>query len=101
MAYDPTTNSIDWRDEATWLAISIASGLLLAVLFLNSEKFAGASPLVLTPISMAGFYFLSILIRIQNQRGRIHTAKATIDDRYLKLVFPIVGFGIGIAILLT
>ena len=100
MSYDPKTNIMDWWDEATWLAISIASGLLLAVVFLQSEKFGGASPLVLTPICMASFYVLSILTRIQNQRGRIHTAKAAIGERHLKIIFPIVGFGIGIAILL-
>jgi hypothetical protein len=101
MSYDPKTDKMDWRDEATWIAISCASGLLLAVAFLRSGRFTAASPFVLVSICMAGFYVLSILIRIQNQRGRIHTGKALVDERYLKFIFPIAGFGLGVAILLT
>ena len=101
MSYNPKTDSMNWRDETIWLAVSIASGLLLVVVFSHSEKFAGASPLVLNSICIVGSYVLSILTRTQNQRGRLHTSNATVGEKHLKLFLPIAGFGIGIAILLT
>ena len=99
MGYDPKTNTMDWRDEATWLAISLASGLLLAAIFYYVARFPEARSLVLGIICVAGFYVLSILVRIQNHRGRILIGRAAIKERYAKFLFPVLAFAIGAAIL--
>jgi hypothetical protein len=38
-------------------------------------------------------------MRIQNHRGKILTAKTAINEKYIKYLFPLIGFGIGLAIL--
>jgi hypothetical protein len=46
------------------------------------------------------FYILSILVRIQNHRGQALTGRPAFNEAKLKLVFPVLGFAIGVALLL-
>lgn len=89
---------MDWKDECSWLAISLISGLLLSSLFIIFDRFPATSNGMIFIICCAGFYLLSILMRIQNHRGMPLTGKTGVKEQYLKYVFPILGFGIGLAI---
>lgn len=97
MSYDEKTGKMDWRDEYAWMAISIISGLALSFLYLYFNRFPNASRVVLVSICCVGFYALSILIRAQNHRGMTLTGKTGFNEKSLKFIFPIFGFGIGLA----
>lgn len=99
MAYDEKTDRMNWKDEFSWFVISLLSGLLLSFLFIYFDKFSNANDILILFICCIGFYLLSILIRIQNHRGKTLTGKTAVNERYLKFIFPILGFGIGGAIL--
>jgi hypothetical protein len=92
MSYDERTGKIDWRDEQSWAAISICSGLALALIYLFTGHFAGTSGVAVVFVCSLGFYVLSILGRIQNHRGRILTSKTAVPEHVLKYVFPVMGF---------
>lgn len=98
MSYDAQTDRMNWKDECSWLAISFVSGLLLSSLFIFFDRFPATNNMVILAICCAGFYLLSILMRIQNHRGKPLTGKTGVKEQYLKFVFPILGFGIGLAI---
>lgn len=98
MSYDEKTDRMNWKDEFSWLAISLVSGVLLSSVFIFFDRFPATSKLVIFVICCAGFYLLSILVRIQNHRGKPLTGKTGVKEQYLKYVFPILGFGIGFAI---
>ena len=99
MSYDENTGRINWKDELSWLIISFISGLVLSSLFIYFEKFTEANCIVILSICCTGFYLLSILVRAQNHRGKPLTGKTGIEEKYLKFIFPALGFGIGLAIL--
>ena len=99
VSYDETKDRMHWRDELVWVIIALVSGTLLAGLYVYYEKFPKVNNLILATICCAGFYLLSILIRAQNQRGKSLTGKVGIDEKYLKFIFPVLGFGVGLAIL--
>ena len=99
MGYDENTDRMNWKDELSWLAISIGSGLLLSFLFIYFDKYPEVNNIVTYAICCIGFYLLSILVRAQNHRGKSLTGKTGIKEKYLKYIFPLLGFGIGLAVL--
>jgi hypothetical protein len=99
VSYDENTDRMNWKNELSWLAISIGSGLLLSVLFIYFDKYSDANDMVIYTICCIGFYLLSILVRAQNHRGKMLTGKTGVKEKYLKYFFPLLGFGIGFAIL--
>lgn len=99
MSYDDKTDRMNWNDEIIWFGISCISGILLSALFLVFEKFPNASTFTLFASCVFGFYILSILVRIQNHRGKILSGKTGICEKYLKFAFPLFGFVIGLAII--
>ena len=101
MSYDDKTGRIDWKDEFSWIVISLISGLLLSFTYSHFRRFPGTSHIVVMAICCFAFYILSILVRIQNHRGKALTGKTAFNEKYLKLVFPILGFAIGLAILFS
>jgi uncharacterized membrane protein YfcA len=98
MSYDDKTGSINWKDEFSWIVISLISGLLLSILFAYYDRFPLTNPLLVSSLCIIGFYLLSILIRAQNQRGKTLTGKTAFNVKYLKFVFPALGFAIGFAL---
>ena len=66
---------------------------------LESHKFPEANIVMLCAVCCISFYLLSILVRIQNHRGKPLTGKTGVEEKYLKYIFPLLGFGIGLAIL--
>ena len=99
MSYDVKTDKMDWKDEYSWIAISIVSGIILSFLFFYFDQFPDANPIITIVLSCFGFYLLSILLRIQNQRGRILTGTSGSEERKLKYIFPVIGFAVGLALL--
>jgi len=99
MSYDEKTDRIVWRDESSWIVISLISGLLLSFIFAYYERFSDSNLAVVASICCVGFYLLSILIRIQNHRGKPLTGKTAFNDKYLKFIFPVLGFAIGFALI--
>jgi hypothetical protein len=95
VSYDENTDLMNWKNELSWLAISFGSGLLLSFLFIYFDKYS----IVIYAICCIGFYLLSILVRAQNHRGKMLTGKTGVKEKYLKYIFPLLGFGIGFAIL--
>ena len=100
MSYDDKSDRMDWKDEARWLVISLVSGVLLACMFVYLNRFPRANQVVIYVACCIGFYLLSILVRIQNHRGKPLTGKTGVQEHYLKYIFPILGFGMGLAVLL-
>jgi hypothetical protein len=100
MSYDVKADKMDWKDEYSWIVISIISGIVLSILFFHFDRFPGSSPITVAVLSCLGFYILSILLRIQNQRGRVLTGKSGLKEKIIKYIFPILGFAIGMAIIL-
>ena len=100
MSFDEKTDVMNWKDECIWILISIGSGTLLALLYFYFQTFPAANPVVLVLLCCLGFYLLSILIRIQNHRGQALTGKPAFAEARLKFVFPVLGFALGIALLL-
>ena len=99
MSYDEKTDRVDWKDESGWIVISLMSGLLLSFTYSHFRRFPDTSHVAVMAICCVGFYILSILVRIQNHRGKALTGKTALNEKYLKLVFPILGFAIGFALL--
>lgn len=100
MSYDAGTDKVNWRDELTWAAVSFCSGLVLALVYLYFDRFPGTGGVAIVLVCSLGFYLFSILIRIQNSRGRILTGKTAVAEHSLLYVFPVLGFLIGAALLL-
>ncbi|MEZ5489746.1 MAG: hypothetical protein R3F50_05445 [Gammaproteobacteria bacterium] len=88
-----------WKNESSWLGIATLSGLSMALLFGYFDRFPGASPVVVALICCAGFYILSILLRLQNHRGEFWLGKTVISEGRLKVIFPLLGFAFGLALL--
>jgi hypothetical protein len=99
MGYDEKTDKIDWKDEYSWIVISAISGIVLSFLFVYCNKFPNSNVVTIISVCCIGFYILSILVRIQNHRGRIMTGKTGSNEKILKFVFPILGFGLGLALI--
>jgi hypothetical protein len=73
--------------------------LLLACLSYFLQRLPDLNAFLAVLLYSVGFYFLSILLRLQNHRGKLWTGKTTLDEGRLKLVFPAVGFAIAAAVL--
>ena len=99
MSYDDRTGHIVLKDEFTWIVISLISGLLLTLIFIYFDRFPVANHVLVAAICSIGFYILSILIRAQNLRGKSLTGKSAFNEKYLKFVFPVLGFAIGFALI--
>jgi len=100
MSFNDKTDQMDWKDELTWMAVAVISGLLLWLVLAWFGRFPDASHLAVLTLSITGFYILSILLRIQNHRGMALTGKTGFAERHLKWVFPVVGFLVGLMLLL-
>lgn len=99
MSYDSKTDRMDWKDESSWLGIATLSGLSMALVFGYFERFPGASPVILALSCCAGFYILSILLRLQNHRGEFWLGRTVLREGRLKVFFPLVGFAFGLVLL--
>jgi|GEM_PF-1617667 len=99
MSYDEQTDRMNWKDEMNWIAISVVSGVLLSLLFLYFNTFPGANGVLLSVLCCIGFYVIGILLRVQNLRGKPLAGRERVKEKYMKYVFPVVGFGIGVAII--
>ena len=99
MSFDDRTFNINWKDEFSWIVISLVSGILLSFVFAYYDRFPLANHIVVASICCIGFYLLSILIRAQNHRGKTLTGKTGFNEVYLKFVFPVLGFAIGFALI--
>jgi hypothetical protein len=97
MRHREKTGRAGWRKESGWLAIAVSSGLLLSLLYRHFDRFPTVNPVALMLTSCSGFYFLSILVRARNLRGRTTAGqRAALPDRYLKILFPVLGFALGL-----
>ena len=96
MSYDEKADKMDWKDEFTWMVLSLISGVLLSFIFFYFDKFSKINPLAVVSVCCIGFYILSILIRIQNHRGKVLTVKRAINEKISKFIFPVLGFGIAL-----
>jgi len=99
MGYDDKTDKMDWKDETAWMLISFISGVFLSLIFIYFNRFPEANHVSVILICCIGFYVLSILIRVQNHRGKVLTGKTATNEKILKFIFPILGFGFGMALL--
>ncbi len=99
MNFNEKTDQMDWKDESAWMLISIVSGLLLSCLFIYYQRFPDADNLTTVTICCVAFYVFSILLRLQNHRGKAITGKPGFDEKALKYFFPVPGFLTGIALL--
>ena len=99
MSFNDKTEQMDWKDEFVWLAIACISGGLLWLVFSWFGRFPDTSQLVVLALTITGFYIISILVRIQNHRGMALTGRTGFPERHLKWIFPIVGFLIGLLLL--
>ena len=99
MGYDEKADKIDWKDEYVWVVISLLSGITLSLLFIFFDRFPETNHVAVISITCIVFYIFGILLRIQNHRGKILTAKTAVNEKYLKYIFAIAGFGIGLALL--
>ena len=100
MSYDDQNGKMDWKDESIWILISLISGPVLSIIFIHSNKFQNEDSTAIISLCCISFYVLSILLSIQNNRGKILTAKTAINEKYIKYLFPLIGFGLGLALLL-
>ena len=99
MSYNEKKDRMNWKDELSWLAISFVSGLVLTIFIVYFNRFPGASSIAIFAICCVCFYLLSILLRAQNHRGKPLTGKTAIKEQYIKYIFPLLGFGIGFAVI--
>ena len=99
MSYDEKTDKIDWKDEYSWMVISAISGIVLSFMFIYFNRFPSSRLVTVISVCCIGFYILSILIRMQNQRGKVLTGKTGTNEKILKFIFPILGFGFGFALI--
>jgi len=100
MSYDEKNNKMDWKDECIWIGISVVSGVLLSLLFMYSNKFPELNLVSNISVCCIAFYVLSILIRVQNHRGKVLSGKTVVNEKLLKFIFPILGIGVGIALII-
>ena len=100
MSYDDKTGKMDWKNESIWMLISLISGVGLSFILIHFNRFQDANSAAVFFLCSIGFYVLSILLRIQNYRGKILTAKTAINEKYIMYIFPLIGFGLGLALLL-
>jgi hypothetical protein len=100
MSFNENTDQMDWKDEFVWMLISVGSGALLSFLYIYFQRFQDANDVAVVLICCIAFYVLSILVRIQNHRGQVLTGRTGFDEKKLKFVFPVLGFAIGVALLL-
>jgi uncharacterized membrane protein YfcA len=100
MSYDDKSGKMDWKDESIWMLISLISGAVLSFIFIHFNRFQNIGAAGVFSLCCIGFYVLSILLRIQNHRGKILTSKTAINEKYIKYTFPLIGFGLGLAFLL-
>jgi hypothetical protein len=99
MGYIERAFNINWKDEFNWIVISLISGIVLSLVFAYYDRFPLANHSVVASFCCIGFYILSILIRAQNYRGKTLTGKKAFNEKYLKFVFPVLGFAIGFALI--
>jgi hypothetical protein len=100
MSYDDKTGEMDWKDESNWMLISLISEAVLSFIFIHFNKFQNAGATAVFSLCSISLYVLSILLRIKNHIGKILTSKTAISEKYIKYIFPLIGFGLGLAILL-
>ena len=100
MSYDDETGKMDWKDESIWMLISLISAAVLSFIFIHFNRFQNVGATEVFSLSCIGYYVLRILLRIQNPRGKILTSKTAINEKYIKYTFPLIGFGLGLALLL-
>jgi len=100
MSFNEKTGQMNWKDELVWVLISIASGILLSLVYFHFQRFANVNNFTVVLACCMAFYVLSILVRIQNHRGQALTGRPAFNEAKLKLVFPLLGFAIGVALLL-
>ena len=60
MSYDEKTGKIDWKDEYSWVAISLISGLVLSFIYLYFNRFPNANHVAVISICCIGESFMSI-----------------------------------------
>jgi hypothetical protein len=97
MRHHEETGRAGWRKESGWLAISVFSGLILSLLYRYFNRFPTVNPVALMLTACSSFYFLSILVRARNLRRPTAAGQgAALPDRYLKILFPVLGFAIGL-----
>lgn len=101
MSYDPDSGKVDWRDEAGWMLISLVSAIVLTLLFIYFGTFSDPNVLILFLVTCAAFHLISILVRIQNYRGVLLTGRTAFPEKWLKVVFPVLGFAVGLAMILV
>jgi len=89
MSFNENTDQMDWKDESVWMLISVASGLLLSYLFIYYQRFPDVNNLTIVVICCIALYVFSILVRIQNHRGKAITGKPGFDEKTLKYFFPV------------
>ena len=99
MSYDDKTDKMNWKNEYSWMASSLILGIFISTLFLYFKRFPNCHHALVIFLSCIGIYILSILIRIQNHRGKILTGKTGTNEKILKFIFPVFGIGLGIALL--
>lgn len=99
MGFNDKTDNMVWKDEIVWLVIASISGGLLWLVFTWVGRFPDTNQVVVLSLSVLCFYIISILVRIQNHRGMALTGRTGFPDRYLKWIFPLVGFLIGLLLL--
>ena len=100
MSFNEKTDQMNWKDEFVWMLISACSGVILSFIYIYFKKFPDVNHLLVVLICCIMFYILSILLRIQNHRGQFLTGRTGFDEEKLKFIFPVLGFVIGIALLL-
>ena len=84
---------MDGKDEFSWILISLISGSILSFLFYYFDRFPHASYMMLSVICFFPYYILSVIVRVQNQRMKSLThGKNAFNEKYLKFVFPVMGF---------
>lgn len=66
------------------MLISIVSGLLLSYLYIYYQRFPDADNLTIVVICCVAFYVFSIILRIQNHRGKAITGKPGFNEKALK-----------------
>lgn len=88
-----------WKNEQSWIVISLISGILISALFVMFNRFPGTSELLLVAASTMTFYILSIVLRVHNAKGKAQSGKPGLTELDLKVGFPVLGFGAGICLL--
>ena len=96
MGYNEKTDKINWKGEWSWLAVSIISGIIMSLTFVYYDRFPEASLAFIVICCCVGVYLLSILIRMQNHRGKTLSGKTGFNEKYLKYGLPFLAFGIGL-----